>query len=120
MDEMPSGETYCHNKNLIFKVFSSSRWYYILSLGFLVNTILIIVLVVYIYRRKNRGLGGVFRGTVLDISPGGKGYRPVSPSEKAGGTARPFHDESSDEENDQGFLKPYSDNPKNKPYRDEA
>jgi len=122
LDKSPSGETYCHNKNLIFKVFSSSRWYYILSLGFLVNTILILVLLVYIYRKKNRSrsLGGVFRGTVLDISPGGKGYRPVSPSEKVGGTARPFHDDSSDEDHGRGFLTPYTDNPAEKPYRDEA
>ena len=36
------------------QVFSSSRWYYILTVGFLVNTILIVLLLVYIIRRKNK------------------------------------------------------------------
>lgn len=121
-----TGEKFCQNKNLIFKVFSSSRWYYILSIGFLVNTILIIVLLVYIYRRKNRGLVSVLRGTVLDsvVSPSGKGYRPVSsPEEKVlTGGMNVFHDDSSDDENGQRdeFVKPYKDNPNVKPYTDEV
>lgn len=49
---------YCHNKSLINRVFSSSRWYYVLSIGFLVNFCIILVLVVYIvrWRRNNRAL----------------------------------------------------------------
>jgi len=112
-----SGESYCHNKNLIFKVFSSSRWYYILSLGFLINTILIIVLLIYIYRRKNKSNSGLYRGNVLDnvISPSGKGYKKVAPTVSA------FHDEEeSDAEQSDKHLTPYSDNPNSKPYRDDA
>jgi len=124
LDVSPSGEKYCHNKNLTFRVFSSSRWYYILSVGFLVNTVLIVVLLVYIYRRKKSGLASVLRGTVLDsvVSPTGKGYRPVSsPTGKAlTGGMQVFHDDSSDDEQIEEFIKPYSDNPNEKPYRDNA
>jgi len=117
LDISASGESYCHNKNLIFKVFSSSRWYYVLSLGFLINTILIILLLIYIYRRKSKSNSGVYRGNVLDnvISPSGKGYKKVSPSVSA------FHDEEdSDAEATDKHLAPYSDNPNSKPYRDDA
>ncbi len=40
---------------LFLQVFSSSRWYYILSAGFLLNFLLVLVLVVYIYRKNNKG-----------------------------------------------------------------
>jgi furin len=112
----PGGESYCHNKNLIFKVFSTSRWYYILSLGFLINTILIILLLVYIYRRKNKASSGLYRGDVLDrvISPSGKGYKKVLPSTSA------YHDDSDgDSPSNNKFLTHYSDNPNDKPYRDD-
>eukprot|EP00088_Acartia_fossae_P058133 TRINITY_DN6795_c0_g1_i11.p1 TRINITY_DN6795_c0_g1~~TRINITY_DN6795_c0_g1_i11.p1 ORF type:complete len:903 (-),score=171.96 TRINITY_DN6795_c0_g1_i11:717-3425(-) len=127
LDISASGESYCHNKNLIFKVFSSSRWYYILSLGFLVNTVLIILLLVYIYRRKNKASSGLYRnpGTVLDrvISPSGKGYKKVasSGSNLVASGMTPYHDESDEEgPSDRKYLTPYSDNPNDKPYRDEA
>jgi len=121
LDAMPGGQNFCHNKNLIFKVFSSSRWYYILSIGFLVNTILIVVLLVYIYRRRSRSKGTVYRGNVLDrvISPGSKGYKQVSPSGDEGGSNRPFHDHSSEDDLPTSFIKPYSDNPKDRPYHDD-
>jgi len=120
LDITPSGESYCHNKNLIFKVFSSSRWYYILSLGFLINTVLIILLLIYIYRRKNKSKSGLYRGNaVLDsvLSPGGKGYKKVNPLTSA------YHDD--DESGDEGvnnkkYKTVYSDNPNGKPYSDEA
>jgi len=125
LDNTLSGESYCRNKNLLFKVFSSSRWYYILSLGFLINTILIIVLLIYIYRRKNKSNSGLYRGSaasaVLDkvISPSGKGYKKVSPSLSA------YHDEEDSDgegagEGQDKHLTPYSDNPNSKPYHDDA
>jgi len=116
----------CHNKNLIFKVFSSSRWYYILTLGFLVNTVLIILLVLYIVRRRARAKGSMYRGGMLDriISPQGKGYSPVSAdmsSKIPVGGVKMFRDDESEEEEEvsRGFMTPYSDNPKDKPYRDD-
>merc|ERR1719470_369626 len=33
LDESSGMGKYCHNKTLVFKIFSSSRWYYILSIG---------------------------------------------------------------------------------------
>merc|ERR1712055_1184427 len=50
LDESSGDGKYCHNKNLIYKIFSSSRWYYILSIGFIVNFIIVVVLVLYICR----------------------------------------------------------------------
>jgi len=132
LDKAPTGESYCHNKNLIFKVFSSSRWYYILSLGFLINTILIIILLIFIYRRKNKSSSGLYRGsnTVLDqvLSPSGKGYKKVRDSSKEV-NAGIYHDDDDDSDQEEysataatnlnKFMTPYSDNPQNKPYRDE-
>jgi hypothetical protein len=107
----------------VFKVFSSSRWYYILTLGFIVNIMIIVILLVYIYRRRSNSKGGIYRpGAVYDrvITPGGKGYRPVSPAEKKAVGLKPFHDDmSSDEDTGKGFLTPYSDNPAGKPFSDE-
>ncbi|XP_023337148.1 furin-like protease kpc-1 isoform X3 [Eurytemora carolleeae] len=123
LDKSQPGEKYCHEKNLVLQVFSSTRWYYLLTFGFLINIILIIVLLVYIYRRKSNK-GGVYRpGTVYDrvlqVPTAGKGYKPVNPAEPSGGL-KPFHDDmSSDEDAGEGFMTPYSDNPKGKPYRDE-
>ena len=118
----------CHNKNLIFKVFSSSRWYYILTLGFLIKTVLIKLLVLYIVRRRAREKGSMNRGGMLDriISPQGKGYSPVSAdmsSKIPVGCVKMFRDDESEEEEEvgRGFMtpSPYSDNPKDKPYRDD-
>ena len=39
-------------------------------------------------------------------------YKPVNPAEPSGGL-KPFHDDmSSDEDAGEGFMTPYSDNPK--------
>jgi len=119
LETTEDGSKRCLNKNLVFKVFSSSRWYYILTVGFLVNTILIVLLLVYIIRRKNKK-GGLYRGNLMDrVIPTGKGYSPVSPV--MSGEQAAFHDEelTSDEEVGRGFMTPYSDNPKSKPYRDD-
>jgi len=119
LEASEDGSKRCLNKNLVFKVFSSSRWYYILTVGFLVNTILIVLLLVYILRRNNKK-GGLYRGNLMDrVIPTGKGYSPVSPV--MSGEQAAFHDEelTSDEEVGRGFMTPYSDNPKSKPYRDD-
>ena len=46
--------TVCHNAGLLNQVLNSSKWYYVLSLGFLANLLVVIVLVVYILRRRAR------------------------------------------------------------------
>jgi len=108
--EGKNGQQFCHNKSLIFKVWSSSRWYYILSIGFLINFIIIIILIIYIFRWKQS----------KSKSSGLPRYSPVH-REKAGlgkktDSTVPFHDyESSDDE--QAFVKrgfnsrPYTDDP---------
>ncbi len=50
LESESAGRRYCYNKSLVDKVFSSSRWYYVLSLGFLVNLCIVVVLVSYILR----------------------------------------------------------------------
>ena len=45
LEEESSTQRYCHNKSLINRVFSSSRWYYVLSIGFMVNFGVVVVLV---------------------------------------------------------------------------
>merc|ERR1712008_51435 len=50
LDESSGAGKFCHNKTLVFKIFSSSRWYYILSIGFIVNFIIVVILVLYICR----------------------------------------------------------------------
>ena len=50
LEEESHAQSYCHNKSLIDKMIHSSRWYYVLSIGFLVNFCIIIVLVIYIVR----------------------------------------------------------------------
>ena len=127
---------YCHNKSLINKVFSSSRWYYVLTIGFMVNFFIIVFLVVYIvlWRRRNHhslmtsidlerpksgpttALNGNSRkkswnaaasAIVASNANNNRGYSPVK-SGSASGSTVPFHDydSSSDEEL---FRKPYSD-----------
>ena len=46
--------TVCHNAGLLNQVHNSSKWYYVLSLGSLANLLVVIVLVVYILRRRAR------------------------------------------------------------------
>ncbi len=48
-------EKYCYNKSLIDRVFSSTRWYYVLSMGVVINFAIIVILVIYIVRwRRGR------------------------------------------------------------------
>ena len=50
LEEESHAQIYCHNKSLIDQVLHTSRWYYVLSIGFLVNFCIIIVLIIYIVR----------------------------------------------------------------------
>jgi len=122
LDESSSLGKYCHNKTLVFKIFSSSRWYYILSIGFIVNFIIVIVLVMYIFRWRQAKAG---KTSLLDrVKNSTSRYSPVASKGLTGktGSTLPFHDyeESSDEAED--FMKPYSDEPSAsaflKPYTD--
>lgn len=55
LEEQSSGEErYCFNKSIMERVLSSSRWYYVLSVGVVVNLAIIVVLVVYIARWRQR------------------------------------------------------------------
>merc|ERR1719334_1672555 len=123
LDDSSSVGKYCHNKSLVFKIFSSSRWYYILSIGFVVNFIIVILLVLYIFRWRSSKAGKV---SLLErVKNSTNRYSPVASKglvSKSGSTL-PFHDyeESSDEADD--FMKPYSDDPSDstflKPYTDD-
>jgi len=106
------------------KILSSSKWYYVLSLGFLVNFFVVIVLIMYILRRRAR------KGLTNSLLGGSRGtrYSPVAKSSKKimskTASSLPFKDleESSSETED--FMKPYSDEPEDsptfmKPYKDE-
>ena len=50
LEEESHGQTYCHNKSLNDQVIHTSRWYYVLSIGFMVNFCIILVLITYIVR----------------------------------------------------------------------
>jgi len=106
------------------KILSSSKWYYVLSLGFLVNFFVVIVLIMYILRRRAR------KGLTNSLLGGSRGtrYSPVAKSSKKimskTASSLPFEnlEESSSETED--FMKPYSDEPEDsptfmKPYKDE-
>eukprot|EP00092_Neocalanus_flemingeri_P033440 GFUD01036357.1.p1 GENE.GFUD01036357.1~~GFUD01036357.1.p1 ORF type:complete len:862 (-),score=191.63 GFUD01036357.1:334-2919(-) len=123
LDESSSLGKYCHNKTLVFKIFSSSRWYYILSIGFIINFIIVVVLVMYILRWRRAKAG---KTSLLDrVKNSTSRYSPVASKGLTGktGSTLPFHDyeESSDEAED--FMKPYSDEPSAstflKPYTDD-
>jgi len=115
---------HCHNIGLMSKILSSSKWYYVLSLGFLVNFFVVIVLIMYILRRRAR------KGLTNSLLGGSRGtrYSPVAKSSKKimskTASSLPFEnlEESSSETED--FMKPYSDEPEDsptfmKPYKDE-
>merc|ERR1712030_17176 len=103
------------NIGLLSKILSSSKWYYILSLGFLVNFFVVVILIMYILRRRAR------KGLTNSLLGGSKGtrYSPVGKSSKKimskTASSLPFKDleESSDETED--FMKPYSDEPEDSP-----
>jgi len=125
LDESSGDGKYCHNKNLIFKIFSSSRWYYVLSIGFFVNFIIVVLLVFYICRWRASKAGKSKSSLLERVKSSTRNYSPVANkglSVKSGSTL-PFHDyeESSDETDD--FMKPYSDDPSAttflKPYTDD-
>ena len=50
LEEESHGQNYCHNKSLNDQVKHTSRWYYVLTIGFMVNFCIICILVVYIVR----------------------------------------------------------------------
>ena len=50
LEEESHGQNYCHNKSLNDQVKHTSRWYYVLSIGFMVNFCIILVLIIYIVR----------------------------------------------------------------------
>jgi len=120
------GQFYCFNNDLLQRVGSSSKWYYVLSIGFMVNFFIILVLGVYIYRwRQNRKMrmsgvgagGGVLNGVVSSNGVGNNNsYGSKSAASKvtaapAGVSAVPYRDyESSSEEGESLFRKPYTDN----------
>ena len=129
-EESPTNK-YCHNKSLIDKVFSSSRWYYVLTIGFMVNFFIVVFLIIYIIQWRRRNSRGRSQGlisaslespTSVTSSMNGngnrkkswngsannnRGYSPVK-SDKDKNLNVPFHDydSSSDEEM---FRKPFSD-----------
>lgn len=118
LDTTSSIGKYCHNKNLVSKIFSSSRWYYVMTLGFIANFAVVLCLIVYILRKRKAKAG---KQSLLD--------RVKSPANRFKGlpsklsTSLPYHDyeESSSEIED--FVKPYSDEPETnkfiKPYTDD-
>lgn len=131
LEEESPASKYCHNKSLINRVFSSSRWYYVLTIGFMVNFFIIVFLVVYIYQWRRRhgrhinvSLESPTSGTSTIMSNGhgarkkswngsakvannNRGYSPVlSSASKDTKLNVPFHDyDSSSDENEELFRK---------------
>ena len=127
--ELEESETnkYCHNKSLINKVFSSTRWYFVLTIGFLVNFFIVVFLVVYIVRRRHHhglmrsvetpknGSGPIGNGSTRKKSwsngsavNNNRGYSPVKP-DSSSLTTVPFHDYESTSEEEEMFRKPFTD-----------
>lgn len=105
-----NGQVFCRNKSLVARVLSTSRWYYILFLAFILNLVIIIILVLYISRWRQKSSGA---NVIKQVFPGsGSGYR--SDSVGFGGKTKstvPFHDyESSDDERNL-MTKPFKDDP---------
>eukprot|EP00093_Oithona_nana_P005555 05555.XXX_231746_225773_1 [CDS] Oithona nana genome sequencing. len=131
--EESESHKYCHNKSLINKVFSSTRWYYVLTIGFLVNFFIVVFLVIYIiqWRRKHHHgrlmsvnlespttKSGSVNGTTRKKSWGSngsavnnnRGYSPVkSGTDSSSMTTVPFHDYESTSEDEELFRKPFTD-----------
>jgi len=129
--EVSSGQKYCYNKTLLNRVESSSRWYYVLSIGFMVNFFIILILGVYIYRwRKSRkrlaaasvaeggrlGRGGKVNGTMAGsaaVANGGIANNNAYGSKSgtaAPATSIPYRDYDSESEDESTlFRKPYTD-----------
>ncbi|TRY74010.1 hypothetical protein TCAL_03361 [Tigriopus californicus] len=120
LEEESPTQRFCYNKSLIQRVFYSSRWYYVLSVGFLINLFIVVILVVYIMRwrrSRDRVLPTRANGTVnRKYSPGKlPGDALLSNPLKGGNSSSaaitvPFHDYDSSSEEDQLYRKPYSDN----------
>jgi len=109
------GQSFCHNKGLVFKVFASSRWYYILSVGFFINFFIVLVLVLYIIKwRQSKTIGA---GVLIRNKSGASRYSPVhstlANSNKKTDDTVPFHDYGSSEDEEMGYMKePFKDLPK--------
>ncbi len=85
LDEESPTVKYCHNKSLINRVFSASRWYYVLTIGFMVNFCIIVVLIVYIlrWRRNHRSvIAANLESGSAPFRPGGGG--PLGPGSSSG------------------------------------
>ena len=62
LEERSGGEErYCYNKSMMERVLSSTRWYYVLSVGVMVNLAIVVVLVVYIARWRKRWVASGIR-----------------------------------------------------------
>jgi len=123
--EEDQGKGHCHNIGLLSKVLSSSKWYYILFLGFIVNFFVVVILIMYILRRRARtGLKSSLLGGIK-----ASGYSPVGKSGRKAmsktASSLPFHDYEEDSSSEvEDFVKPYSDETEDsqtflKPYKDD-
>jgi len=127
LEEESPTQKYCHNKSLVNRVFSSSRWYYVLSIGFMINFCVVVILVIYIlrWRKRHRPLASVEGGLSSATANGvrkassllsktalhnSSRYMPVQIKGDYKQTAGiPFHDYDSSTDDDQLYRKPYSD-----------
>ena len=108
-------------------MFSSTRWYFVLTIGFLVNFFIVVFLVVYIVRRRHHhglmrsvetpknGSGPMGNGSTRKKSwsngsavNNNRGYSPVKP-DSSSLTTVPFHDYESTSEDEEMFRKPFTD-----------
>merc|ERR550519_108603 len=90
------GQSFCHNKSLVFKVFASSRWYYMLSVAFLFNFCIVLILVLYILKcgqSKSSRSEGINKSGLARYSPI---HVNLTNREKDDDTV-PFHDYGSSE-----------------------
>lgn len=109
--EGKNGQIFCRNKSLVARVLSTSRWYYILFLAFVLNLVIIIILVLYISKwRKQSSGASVMKQAYTGAATRYKSEFPVG----LGGNTKstiPFHDyESSDDERNL-MAKPFKDDP---------
>lgn len=109
-----SGRATCHNAGLVDKVVASSKWYYVLSIGLILNFFVVILLVVYILRRRARqgkvGLLGGSKGP--RYSPMAKGGKKALGKTSSAAAFRDYEESSSEVED---FMRPYSDEPEESP-----
>jgi hypothetical protein len=125
LEESSSSERHCYSKSMMDRVFSSTRWYYVLSMTAVVNFAIVVVLIVYFIRwRQAKAKAGK---NLLPCAGGGGGAASNgngygAPVKVSNGITRPFHDfESSSEEGElvgtsggagkttELYRKPYTD-----------